>query len=116
MLGDLSGFFQGRHFDSLDELTPEERENGIFDALMDIEVMVVEPQLYKWYSRAKQTTDITDRMRADLSYWERIRTLRREGKMTSIEDLRAKAQSLSDITDPKELWNKFVEYQKQLAT
>jgi len=82
-----------------EELSAEEREYQIFDALVLNEIGQVDRLFCNRYIDAKaRITDVADRMRLDIQYFERVGQLRRERKISPAEVLREKARSMVDMS------------------
>lgn len=82
------------------DLSDEAKQAEIVAALTLNESGIVEPQWVNAYIEAKAaTTDLADKMRLDIQYFDLVFRLRREGKTSPLETLQAQAKEMIHLND-----------------
>ncbi len=81
-----------------EDLSPEAKEDQIFNVLVLEELGAVDSLFAKRYLEAKTSTkDTADRMRLDIAMIEKVVGLRRQGKMKPKEEIRGIAKGMIDM-------------------
>lgn len=76
------------------------KQDIVVEALALNEAGLREPHLVNQYiDRKARTEDPADRMLLDLSYWELLGRLRREGKISTVEELIEQAKEMIDLPE-----------------
>jgi len=99
-----------------ERLSPEDREDNILGALIEIDLENADPGFSHELATARaKVADPADRMRLDIKMSDRIAQLRKEGKMLPIEKLKPKVKSMIDLKpeEARKALHSFAEELKQ---
>lgn len=99
-----------------EELSKDEKIHQLIDALTVTAVGAVNAPLANGYEDAKsRITDMADRMRLDLQWWEAIQPLRDIGAIPTGEEIHAKAESMVDMSSD-EMRKALADYHREVRS